>query len=228
MLCPILGYFWPVLFGTILQACAAPFIINCQQVICNKWFSDKERALATAMMAISMPMGTGLAFLLTGNYFADTDQTNEQNRDNLGDLLGSQSIIFTVVYVSFQLVFREKPEHPPSAIAEVPVEDKKFGDAFIAMKENKSFMYLNVAFALMFGFYLSLGNLISSIFTPFGFSPADLAMVGLQLLGSGIVGAVIVGIWIDRTKTFWYTTVVLCVMNVAMLCVVNQTLYYID
>ena len=35
------GYFWPVLFGTMLQACAAPFIINCQIVICNKWFSDK-------------------------------------------------------------------------------------------------------------------------------------------------------------------------------------------
>ena len=41
--------FWPILTGTIICACACPFFVNVQSVIANKWFSDKERALATAI-----------------------------------------------------------------------------------------------------------------------------------------------------------------------------------
>mmetsp|Transcript_4223 Transcript_4223/g.5254 ORF Transcript_4223/g.5254 Transcript_4223/m.5254 type:complete len:177 (+) Transcript_4223:366-896(+) len=100
------GYFWPILFGTMLQACAAPFIINCQMVICNKWFSDKERALATSLLTLSMPLGSALAFGLTGYYFRDT---TGDNKDCLNNLLVTQAWIFIAVYTFFQLVFRDKP-----------------------------------------------------------------------------------------------------------------------
>jgi len=66
-----------VLLGTILVACSAPFIINCQVVVANKWFSDKERALATALLTVSMPLGTALAFLLTGHFFRDIEGDNQ-------------------------------------------------------------------------------------------------------------------------------------------------------
>ena len=92
------GWFWPVLLGTIFQASAAPFIINSQIIVANKWFSDKERALATSLFIVSMPIGTAVAFLLTGHYFADISGDNKQN---LNDLLKTQSIIFTFVYISF-------------------------------------------------------------------------------------------------------------------------------
>lgn len=100
------GWFWPVLMGTILQACAAPFIINCQIVICNKWFSDKERALATSLLTVSIPVGSGLAFGLTGYYFKDT---TGDNKENLNQLLITQGAIFIIVYSSFQLIFRDRP-----------------------------------------------------------------------------------------------------------------------
>lgn len=76
------GYFWPVLAGTMLQACAAPFI-NCQMVICNKWFSDKERAVAMSLLTLSMPLGSALAFALTGFYFRDTSGDNKECLNNL-------------------------------------------------------------------------------------------------------------------------------------------------
>ena len=40
---------------------------------------------------------------------------------------------------------------------------------------------------------------MSNIFTPFKYSPAELAMMGLILLFTGIAGAVTVGIVIDKT-----------------------------
>ena len=43
------GKFWPILVGTAMCAVAGPFFLNVTSVIANKWFSDKERALATAI-----------------------------------------------------------------------------------------------------------------------------------------------------------------------------------
>ena len=77
------GFFWPVLSGTIIEACAAPFILNSQIIICNKWFSDKERALGTALLTVSMPVGTALAFALTGYYFQDVSGDNKENVNSL-------------------------------------------------------------------------------------------------------------------------------------------------
>jgi len=85
-----------------------------------------------------------------------------------------------------------------------------------------------MSFALMFGFYVSLGNLISSIFTPFGLSPHDISMLGLYLLLSGIIGAIIVGVIVDRTGFYKLTTFVLSAMNLGFLIIVNQTIYHID
>ena len=137
------------------------------------------------------------------------------------DLLKTQAIIFTAVYVSFQLVFRDKPEHPPSAVAEAAIENRRFSEAFCVMKENTSFMLLCLSFALMFGFYVSLGNLISSIFSPFGLNPTEISLLGLYLLVSGIVGAIVMGAFVDKTGYYKVTIIVLSLLNTIFLTAVN-------
>ena len=96
------------------------------------------------------------------------------------------------------------------------------------MKENVSFLLINIGFALMFGFYIAFGNLISSILTPFGLSATDITAIGLKLLASGVVGSVLVGVWIDYTKTFKVTSVVLAAINIGMLVIINESLYHIE
>ena len=89
-------------------------------------------------------------------------------------------------------------------------------------------MLLALSFALMFGFYISFGNLISSIFTPFGLSPQDISMVGLYLLLSGCIGAVVMGAWVDRTGAYKKTSLCLCAANIIFLTTVNQTVYHLE
>lgn len=132
------------------------------------------------------------------------------------------------MFIFFQLVFRDKPPTPPSAVAEVPVQNHNFIEAFRVMKNNTAFMLLTLGFALMFGFYLSLGNLISNLFAPFGFDPREITNIGLYLLVSGIFGAIIVGAYVDRTGTYKCTTLGLCVANIIFLTGMNQTLYHLD
>jgi len=43
---------------------------------------------------------------------------------------------------------------------------------------------------------------MSPVFDPFGYTPTELAIIGLILLVSGVVGSILVGIFVDRTA--WY------------------------
>ena len=112
-------------------------------------------------------------------------------------------------------------------MAEVPVQNLDITQAFSMMKENKAFSLLVISFALMFGFYVSLGNLISGLFSPFGLSAVEITYMGLYLLVSGILGAVIIGAWVDRTATYKATYAVLCMGNIVFLICVTQTLYHL-
>lgn len=170
-------------------------------------------------------MGTAFAFVFTAYYFKDV---TGDNKDNLARLLVMQSYMFVGMYAAFMLIFREKPEHPPSAVAEAPIQNLKFSEAFAVMKENKSYMLHMISFSLMFGFYVSYGNLISLLFTPFGFSPSEIANLGLYLLVSGLVGAILTGIWIDRTNTYKITSLVLIAGNVIFLTGITQTVYHAE
>mmetsp|Transcript_11586 Transcript_11586/g.15695 ORF Transcript_11586/g.15695 Transcript_11586/m.15695 type:complete len:99 (-) Transcript_11586:514-810(-) len=96
------------------------------------------------------------------------------------------------------------------------------------MKQNTPFMLLVMSFALMFGFYVALGNLISSIFSPFNMEAQEIAMVGLYLLAAGVLGAILIGAFVDRTGFYKMTTLVLGVANMVFLGILNQTLYHID
>ena len=57
--------FWPVLLGTLLVAFTQPFYINVPSIIANKWFSDKERALATSIQLMSQLIGSMISFVMS-------------------------------------------------------------------------------------------------------------------------------------------------------------------
>ena len=63
--------FWPILTGTVIASCACPFFINVQSVIANKWFSDHERATATAVQSSILPFGSAVTLGLQNFIFVD-------------------------------------------------------------------------------------------------------------------------------------------------------------
>jgi len=74
-------------------------------------------------MTLGMPLGTALAFLLTSFFFADS---KEDTITNLNNLLKFQAVLFTAIFLLFQLVMRDKPAIPPSAAALAPIENRNF------------------------------------------------------------------------------------------------------
>ena len=129
-LCYRTDNFWPVFLGSYLCSCCNPFFINVQSIIANKWFGDHERALATALQIIAMPLGSASSFAMTGLWFKDEEMDFKEAFKNL---MIVQAAITGVVWCLLNLVLKEKPDVPPSSIAEVPYEFLDFRQSFKVM-----------------------------------------------------------------------------------------------
>jgi sugar phosphate permease len=70
--------------GMTFLSTAQPIFLSANTLICNRWFSDKERGLATALSGLSLPFGCLISFIFTGVNFADVEQGNDQSvKDSL-------------------------------------------------------------------------------------------------------------------------------------------------
>ena len=65
--------FWPIVLGTFLMGPIYSIMFNSQLIICNKWFSDSERAVALAILNVSPQIGQVISLIITSIVFADTD-----------------------------------------------------------------------------------------------------------------------------------------------------------
>lgn len=116
--------FYPVIIGTACCATTAPVFVNAASMLANNWFSDKERAFATAIGTIAMPIGTLSTLTLTGIKFSDvklddegTVQNIEETQDLFYSLLLNQNTYVTLMAISFFFIVKERPDKPPSAIS---------------------------------------------------------------------------------------------------------------
>ena len=82
-LCFFTESFWPVAIGSYLCSCCNPFFLNVMTIIANRWFTDNERALATALLIIGSPIGVGVSYGLTGYWFIGIKDQREDPKEFL-------------------------------------------------------------------------------------------------------------------------------------------------
>ena len=56
------------------------------------------------------------------------------------------------------------------------------------------------AFIIMWGSYVTLGNVLTPFFNPNGFTPTQISLIGVIFVFSGVVGCYIMGFFIDKTQ----------------------------
>ena len=106
------------------------------------------------------------------------------------------------VWIIFNIAIKEKPDKPPSAVAEVNYDPLTCRQTLKVLRENSNFLILLIAYALPSGSFLAVGGLMSNIMDPFGFLPSEIAFICLGLLFSGVLGAVLIGFFLDKTKLY--------------------------
>jgi len=140
-------------------------------------------------------------------------------------LIVLQNVPFIIFFIFFQLVIRDKPETPPSAVAAAPIEEMSFTDSFKEMWANKNFMTLTVAYAIVYGVYCAIGTTMSNLLNPFGYTPTQISIAGGSTLLAGVIGALLIGVFLDHTSLYRKTHMMISLMTFASLVLSVVALY---
>jgi len=107
---------------------------------------------------------------MTGAWFnGDTGDDPSQFLHDFISLTVLQFAITTVIVVVFLFVMKERPDSPPSAVAEVIPKTLSVKESIQVLRENGNFCLLIITYSLPLGSFLAVGGLMSNVFDPFGF-----------------------------------------------------------
>ena len=166
----------------------------------NRWFGDDERAIATALMTLSLPFGEAITMAFTGLWFHKVE--DEDFKESFKNLMMLQAVLTIALWCIFNLVMKERPDTLPSSVAEVPYEYLDFLSSLTNVGQNTNFVLLIIAFGLVYGTIITCGSLISNLLDPFGFTGSEAAFLRLPLLFTGLIGAVSMGFFLDKTNRY--------------------------
>ena len=115
--------FWPLFVGTAIFVSSVPLFTNAISLIANQWFPDNQRATATSLISLAIPVGSLFSLILSGLAASGIDESNQSECISAVKLVTTiHNFIVTVFSILTLLFFREKPPHPPSELALVRVE----------------------------------------------------------------------------------------------------------
>jgi MFS family permease len=82
-LAPVVDSFSPIIIGSFVQSIGHVMTQQSQNIVINKWFGDKERALAVSISMAGLPLGSLIGFICTGVSFSNKDALATDQLDKL-------------------------------------------------------------------------------------------------------------------------------------------------
>lgn len=159
--------FWLLVMGQFIFFLANPFVLNSITLIANLWFSDKERAQATAISGLMAPLGSLLGFILAGVFAAGVDSTDPVDCMNrLEGIVITQNVIFSCSILALVVFIKEKPMTPPSKLALTfrQITQPGIREDLATLSRNPNFLLTGAAFTILWGNYITLGNVLTPLF----------------------------------------------------------------
>lgn len=127
--------------------------------------------------------------------------------------------VSTVLFILTVIVISDRPPAPPSqAQAVLPqsplVEDYSYKQSIVNLMRNRAFVLLLVSYGILTGSFYSVSTLLNQIIM-FYFQGEELnaGRIGLTLVVAGMVGSILCGLWLDHTKTYKITTLIVYILS---------------
>uniref|UniRef100_A0A3Q3IHT7 Major facilitator superfamily (MFS) profile domain-containing protein n=1 Tax=Monopterus albus TaxID=43700 RepID=A0A3Q3IHT7_MONAL len=128
--------------------------------------------------------------------------------------------VATVLFILVVFVFQEHPKLPPTQAQararSIPPEQYSYTASIRRLLCNKPFIILIITYGQSLTYVL--------FFLPFQGEEVNAGRIGLTIIIAGMVGSLICGIWLDRTKTYKQTTLVVYFMSLVGMIVFTSTL----
>ena len=102
----------------------------------------------------------------------------------------------------FIIFFKEKPAKPPSklSLTFTLLAQRGILEDVATLTKNRNFILNMIVFQIMYGTYVALGNTITPLLGPNGYTPSQVSIIGVIFVFSGVVGCYLMGVFIDKTQ----------------------------
>ncbi|XP_035683751.1 feline leukemia virus subgroup C receptor-related protein 1-like isoform X1 [Branchiostoma floridae] len=211
-----------------ISASAQVFILGIPAHLAAVWFGPREVSTATAIGVFGNQLGIAIGFLLPPVLVPVTEDQEAVQR-GLSTMFYGTAAVSICLFLLILFVFQNEPPIPPSpaqaAIKLSQSDDQSYLSSVRTLLSNGSFLLLVITYGINAGCFYSLSTLLNQIILHyFPDAEVDTGWVGLTIVFAGMVGSVLCGLWLDRTKTFKITTLVVYLLTFAGMMTFTFTL----
>uniref|UniRef100_A0A8C2BW57 Choline/ethanolamine transporter FLVCR1 n=1 Tax=Cyprinus carpio TaxID=7962 RepID=A0A8C2BW57_CYPCA len=223
------GLFWVTMSAQIICSVAQVFILGLPSRIASVWFGPREVSTACATAVLGNQLGVAIGFLLPPVLVPNTADDKDLMGHNISIMFYGTAGVSTLLFLLTIFVIKDRPPLPPSKAQAVlstgPAEDYSYKKSIINLFKNKPFILLLVSYGIMTGSFYSVSTLLNQmIITHYPGEELNTGRIGLTLVVAGMFGSILCGIWLDRTKTYKLTTLIVYVLSFIGMVVFTFTL----
>ncbi|XP_034018395.1 feline leukemia virus subgroup C receptor-related protein 1 [Thalassophryne amazonica] len=224
----------PKLFGVTVTAqvvcsVAQVFILGLPSRVASVWFGPREVSTACATAVLGNQLGTAVGFLLPPVLVPNTPDDIPLMAHNISIMFYGTAAVSTGLFILTVIVIKDRPLLPPSqaqaVLPDCPPDDYSYRQSITNLMMNKAFVLLLITYGIMTGSFYSVSTLLNQMITTY-YKNEELnaGRIGLTLVLAGMVGSVLCGFWLDHTKTYKMTTLIVYVLSFLFMVVFTFTL----
>ncbi|XP_028627685.1 feline leukemia virus subgroup C receptor-related protein 2 isoform X3 [Grammomys surdaster] len=137
--------------------------------------------------------------------------------------------VATFLFILVIIVFKEKPKYPPSRAQSLSyalaTTDASYLSSIVRLFKNLNFVLLVITYGLNAGAFYALSTLLNRmVILQYPGEEVNAGRIGLTIVIAGMFGAMISGIWLDKSKAYKETTLVVYIMTLVGMVVYTFTL----
>ncbi|KAM6459664.1 choline/ethanolamine transporter FLVCR1 [Liasis olivaceus] len=217
------------LLAQIVCSVAQVFILGLPSRIASVWFGPREVSTACAVAVLGNQLGTAIGFLLPPVLVPNTYYDLDLMGRNIRIMFYGTAAVSTLLFLLTAIVFKEKPKYPPSqsqvVLLDPSPKDHSYIQSILNLFRNVPFILLLISYGIMTGAFYSVSTLLNQmILAHYEGEEINAGRIGLTLVVAGMVGSIICGLWLDHTKTYKQTTLVVYILSFVGMVVFTFTL----
>ncbi|XP_068609662.1 heme transporter FLVCR2 [Brachionichthys hirsutus] len=215
-------------FGQFVCASASAFTMGMSSRLASLWFGEREVSSACSIGVLGFELGIAIGFLVPPILVPNVDDMDELAH-HISIMFYITAGVATVLFILVVFVFQERPTLPPTqaqAIARtIPPEQYSYRASILRLLRNRPFVLLIITYGLNVGCFYSVSTLLNRmIIEHYPGEEVNAGRIGLTIVIAGMVGSLICGLWLDKTKTYKQTTLVVYFMSLVGMIVYAATL----
>ncbi|XP_071354335.1 choline/ethanolamine transporter flvcr2a isoform X2 [Trachinotus anak] len=220
--------FGVTMLGQFASSLAQVFILGMPSRLASVWFGADEVSTACSIGVFGNQMGIAIGFLVPPILVPNVDDMNELAH-HIRIMFYISAGVATLIFVLVVIVFQERPEIPPTQAQaqarNIPPDEYSYTASILRLLRNKPFMLLVVSYGLNVGCFYAVSTLLNRmIIEHYPGEEVNAGRIGLTIVVAGMVGSLICGIWLDKTKTYKQTTLLVYLLSLIGMLVYAFTL----